>query len=58
MQKALEPIQRVRFTKSTLRRASILEKKGPSLGKIDVKVPRQRSPNAMKFDDGSHGETE
>ena len=33
MQKVLEPIQRVRFTKSTLRQASIPEKKGPSLGK-------------------------
>ena len=38
MQKVLEPIQRVRFTKSTLRHASILEKKRPSLGKINVKV--------------------
>ena len=33
MQKVLEPIQRVRFTKCTLRQASIQEKKGPSLGK-------------------------
>ena len=33
MQKVLEPIQRVRFTKSSLRHASIREKKGPSLGK-------------------------
>ena len=49
MQKVLEPIQRVRFTKSTPRHASIREKKGPSLGKINVKVPRQRSPFAMKF---------
>ena len=31
MQKVLEPIQRVRFTKSTLLQASIPEKKGPSL---------------------------
>ena len=30
MQKVLEPTQRVRFTKSTLRHASIREKKGPS----------------------------
>ena len=30
MQKVLEPIQRVRFTKSTQRHASIREKKGPS----------------------------
>ena len=33
MQKVLEPIQRVRFTKCTLRQASNQEKKGPSLGK-------------------------
>ena len=31
MQKVLEPIQRVRFTKSTLRQASMREKKGPPL---------------------------
>ena len=58
MQKVLEPIQRVRFTQSTLRQASIREKKGPSLGKIDVKVLHQRSPYAMKFEDRSHEETE
>ena len=58
MQKVLEPIQRVRFTKSTLRHASIREKKRPSLGKINVKVPHQRSPCAMKFEDRSHEETE
>ena len=58
MQKVLEPIQRVRFTKSTLRHASIQEKNWPSLGKIHVKVPHQRSPNAMKFEDRSHEETE
>ena len=49
MQKVLEPIQRVRFTKSTLRQASIREKKGPSLGKINVKVPHQRSPYVLKI---------
>ena len=58
MQKVLAPNQRVRFTKSTLRHARIREKKGPSLGKTNVKVPHQRSPDAMKFDDRSHGETE
>ena len=58
MQKVLAPIQRVRFTESTLRHASIREKKGPSLGKINVKVPDQRSPHAMKFEDWSHEETE
>ena len=58
MQKVLKPIQRVRFTESTLRHASIREKKGPSPGKISVKVPHQRSPCAMKFEDRSHEETE
>ena len=43
---------------STVRQASIREKKGPSLGKINVKVPHQRSPNAMKFEDRSHEETD
>ena len=33
MQKVLEPIRRMRLTKSMLRQASIREKKGPSLGK-------------------------
>ena len=58
MQKVLEPIQRVRFTKSTLRHASIWEKKGPSLVQIKVKVPHQLSPHATKFEDKSHEETE
>ena len=58
MQKVLQPIQRVRFTKSTLRQASIWEMKGPSLGKTQVKNPHQRSPHAMKFENRSHEETE
>ena len=58
LQKVLERIQRVRFTMSTLRHASIREKKGPSLEKINVKVPHQRSPYAMKFEDRSHEKTE
>ena len=59
MQKVLEPIQRVRFTESAPRHASIWAKKGPSLGKIKVKVPpHQRSPYAMKFEDRSQEETE
>ena len=33
MQRVLGPFRRIRFTKSTLRQASIREKKGPSLGK-------------------------
>ena len=49
MQKVLEPIQRIRFTESTPRRASIRETKGPSLGKINVKALHQRSPYAIKF---------
>ena len=32
--------------------------KGPSLGKIQVKIPHQRNPYAMKFEDRSHEETE
>ena len=58
MHKVLEPIRRVRFTKSTLRHAGIREKKGTSLGKINVKVHHQRGPYAMKFEDKSHEETE
>ena len=58
MQKVLGPIRRIRFTQSTLRQASIREKKGPSLGKIQVKNPHQRSPYAMKFEDQSHDEIE
>ena len=58
MQKVLNAIQRVRFTESTLRHASIREKKGPSLGKIQVKPRHQRSPYAKKFEDRSHEETE
>ena len=58
MQKVLGSIQKVRFTQSTLRQASIREKKGPSLGKIPVKHPHQRSPYAVKFEDRSHEETE
>ena len=56
--KSWNRIQRVRLSKSTLRHASIREKKGPSLGKINVKVPHQRSLHAMKFEDRSRGETE
>ena len=58
MQKVLGPIRRIRFTQSTVRHASIREKKGTSLGKIQVKTPHQRSPYAMKFEDGSQEETE
>ena len=58
MQKVLGPIRRIRLTQSTLRQASVREKKGPSLAKMQVKIPHQRSPNAMKFEDRSQKETE
>ena len=49
--------RRVWFTQSTLRQASIRENRGPSLGKIEDKIPQQRSPYAMKFEDRSPEET-
>ena len=55
--KVLRPIRRVRFTRAALRQGNIRGKKGPSLGKIQVKIPHQRSPYAMKFEDRSPGET-
>ena len=58
MQKVLGLIRKVRFTQSTLRQASIQERKGPSHGKIQVKHLHQGSPYAMKFEDRSHEETE
>ena len=58
MQKVLVSIRSLQFIESTLRHASIWEKKGPSLGKINVKAPYERSPYAMKFEDRSHEETE
>ena len=58
MQKVLEPIRRIRLTMSTLRQASIPEKKEPSLGKIQDRNPYQGTPCAMKFEDRSHEETE
>ena len=56
--KVLNAIQRVRFTKSTQPHASIWDKKGPSLGKMQVKARHQRSPCAKKFENRSHEETE
>ena len=55
--KVLRPIRRVRFSQSTPRQANIREKKGPSFGKIQVKIPHQRSPYALKFEDRSPMET-
>ena len=57
MQKVLHAIQRGPFAKSTLRHASIQEKKGPTLGKIQVKPRHQRSPYFIKFEVRSHEET-
>ena len=54
----LNAIQRVRFTESTPRHASIRERKAPSLGYIQVEARHQRSPYAIKFEDRSHEETE
>ena len=44
MQKVLELIQRVRFTKSTQRHAGIRDKKGPSLKKIQVNLDNSEVP--------------
>ena len=50
----LESTRRVRCTRAALRQANIREKKkGPSHGKIQVKISHQRSPHAMKFEDRS-----
>ena len=53
--KVLGPIRRVRFTKATQRHADIRENKGPSLGKMQVKLPHRRNPYAVKFEDRSPG---
>ena len=57
MQKVLGPIRRLQLTQSTLRQASIRESKGPSLNKIQVKLPHQRGPYAVKFEDRSQEDT-
>ena len=54
----LGPIRRVRFTRAALRQANIRENKGPSLNNIQVKLPHERSPHAVKFEDRSQEETE
>ena len=58
MQKVLGPIRRVRLTQSTLRQTILRENKGPSLGKIQLKNPHQRSLHAVKLEDRPHEETE
>ena len=54
--RVLGPIRRVRFTRATLIHAKLREKKGPSLNILQVKLPRQRSPCALKFEDRSQEE--
>ena len=56
--KILGSIRKVRFTQSTPRQASIRENKRPSLGKIQVKIPHQRSSLRYKFEDRSQEKTE
>ena len=56
--KVLGSTRRVRFTQSTLRQAIVKENKRIIAWKIHVKIPHQRSPYAMKFEDRSQEETE
>ena len=58
MQRVSGLIRRIRFTQSTLRLTSVRDKKGPSLGKVQVKSPHQRSPHAKKIEDRSQEEAE
>ena len=53
----LKPIRCVRFTKAVVRHANIRDQ-NPSLGMICPGDPRQRNPNAPKFEDRSQEETE
>ena len=53
----LKPIRCVQFTKAVLRHANIRDQ-NPSLGIICPGQPRERSPNAPKFEDRSQEETE
>ena len=52
-----KPIQRVKFTKAIARHTKIRDQ-NPSLGYICPGEPHERSPNAPKFEDRSHEETE
>ena len=54
----LGPIRRIRFTRAALRQANIRENKGPPLNRIQVKLPHQRNPYAVNFEDRSQEETE
>ena len=53
----LKPIRCVRFTKAVVRHANIRDQ-NTSLGMICPGEPHQRNPNAPKFEDRSHEETE
>ena len=52
-----KPIQHVKFTKAIARHTKIRDQ-NPSLGYICPGEPRQRGPNAPKFEDRSQEETE
>ena len=52
-----KPIQRVKFTKAIARHTKVRDQ-NPSLGYICPGEPRERSPNAPKFEDRSLEETE
>ena len=52
-----KPIQRVKFKKAIALHTKIRDQ-DPSLGDICPGEPRQRSPNAPKFEDRSQEETE
>ena len=53
----LKPIRCVRFAEAVLRHADSRDQ-NPSLGMICPGDPHQRNPNAPKFEDRSHEETE
>ena len=55
---SLERNSKSSIHQSTLRHASIRDKKGPSLVKIQVKPRHQRSPYAIACEDRTHEETE
>ena len=52
-----KPIRCVQLTKAVVRHADIRDQ-NPSLGMICPGDPHQRNPNAPKFEDRSHEETE
>ena len=57
-QKSRDQVDEYDSQKGTQRHADIRENKGPSHGKVRVKIPRQRSPHAVKFEIMSHEEIE